>query len=321
MPRLKLKTFDGSGIQFELTITPMRDLLLDILAQSASPEAVSWLRETLMDQEREFKKRPFYYAFSGVSRHFDKRARITATESQLAGLEARTPGFTVREWDQFRLARVILLILLGEQKRDVFLETIKSLLNTADLREQSAIYSAYSLLPHPEDLVESAIDGLRSNIVDIFDSIALNNPFPAAHFTDAAWNQMVLKALFISRPLYRIEGLDLRKNDELALAISYLAHERWAAGRRIPAEAWRNCVGFVSEEISNDLHHLLETGEPTDREAAALVLASDGEPRLADLRGRLEGEIDAIGSGTLSWDRLGEKLEFPVTLNGSPAKP
>ena len=54
--------------------------------------------------------------------------------------------------------------------------------------------------------------------------------------------------------------------------------------------------------------------------AVALVLASDGDPRLAGLRGRLEGEIDAIGAGTLSWDRLGEKLEFPVTLNGSPAK-
>lgn len=320
MPSLKLKTFDGGVIQSELVFAPMRDLLLDILAQSAAPPAVGWLRDTLSDQEREFRKRPFYYGFSGVSRHFDKRARITVSETQSAALGERVPGFTVKEWDEFRLARVILLLLLGEQKEELFLETISSLLNTADLREQAAIFSAFSLLPRPGDLVEAAVDGLRSNIVDVFDSIALNNPFPSAHFSDAAWNQMVLKALFISRPLYRIEGLDQRKNAELAAAISYLAHERWAAGRRIPAEAWRNCVGFVSEEISDDLHHLLETGEPTDREAAALVLASDGDPRLSDLRGRLEGEIDAIGSGTLSWDRLGEKLEFPVTLNGSPAK-
>lgn len=319
MPLLKLKAFDGTWIRFELTLSLMRKLLIAILTESATPEAVSWLCGTLAEQDREFSKRPFYYGFSGVSRHFDRRALITVKENQLAELEARAPGFTIRGWDQFRLARVILLLLLGEQKKETFLEMIHSLLNTADLREQSAIFSAYPLLPHSSDLVESAVDGLRSNIVDVFDSIALNNPFPAANFTDAAWNQMVLKALFIGRPLYRIEGLDRRKNAELAAAISYLAHERWAAGRRIPAEAWRNCVGFVSEEISNDLHHLLETGEPTDREAAALVLASDGDPRLADIRGRLEGEIDAIGSGTLSWDRLGEKLEFPVTLNGSPA--
>jgi hypothetical protein len=298
----------------------MRDLLTDILQQSAPPAAFAWLRDRLGEQETQFSKRPFYYAFSGVSRHFPKHGRLEIVPEQSQRLQELAPGLSLDHWDVFRLARVLLLLALDRQEKSVFLETIAALLNTADLREQAAIYSAYPLLPHQEDLVESAIDGLRSNIVDVFDSIALNNPFPAARFTDAAWNQMVLKAIFISRPLYRISGLETRRNADLAAAISYLAHERWAAGRRIPAEAWRNCVGFVSDEISADLHHLLETGEPTDREAAALVLASDGDPRLADLRGRLEGEIDAIGAGTLSWDRLGEKLEFPVTLNGSPAK-
>lgn len=298
----------------------MRDLLTAILQQSSPPEATAWLQDRLVEQETQFSKRPFYYAFSGVSRRFPKHGRLEILPGQSDRLRELSPGFSVDHWDVFRLARVLLLLALAKQEKSVFLETIAALLNTADLREQAAIYSAYALLPHQEDLVESAIDGLRSNIVDVYDSIALNNPFPASHFTDAAWNQMVLKAIFISRPLYRISGLDARRNGDLAAAISYLAHERWAAGRRIPAEAWRNCVGFVSDEISADLHHLLETGEPTDREAAALVLASDGDPRLADLRGRLEGEIDAIGSGTLSWDRLGEKLEFPVTLNGSPAK-
>lgn len=298
----------------------MRDLLTDILKASAPAEAVAWLQERIAEQEARFSKRPFYYAFSGVSRHFPKHGRIEVTPEEAARVRERSPGLSVDHWDVFRLARVLMLLALEKQEKSVFLETIAALLNTADLREQAAIYSAYALLPHQDELVESAIDGLRSNIVDVFDSIALNNPFPAARFTDAAWNQMVLKAIFISRPLYRISGLETRRNADLAAAISYLAHERWAAGRRIPAEAWRNCVDFVSDEISADLHHLLETGEPTDREAAALVLASDGDPRLADLRGRLEGEIDAIGAGTLSWDRLGEKLEFPVTLNGSPSK-
>jgi hypothetical protein len=298
----------------------MRALLTDLLKASAPAEAVAWLLERIAEQEARFSKRPFYYAFSGVSRHFPKHGRIVIDPEAAARLRELSPGFSVEPWDVFRLARVLLLLALAKQEKSVFLETIAALLNTADLREQAAIYSAYPLLPHQEDLVESAIDGLRSNIVDIFDSIALNNPFPSTHFTDAAWNQMVLKAIFISRPLHRITGLDSRRNAGLAAAISYLAHERWAAGRRIPAEAWRNCVGFVSDEISADLHHLLETGDPTDREAAALVLASDGDPRFSDLRGRLEAEIDAIGAGTLSWDRLGEKHEFPVSLNGSPAK-
>ncbi len=132
---------------------------------------------------------------------------------------------------------------------------------------------------------------------------------------------MVLKAIFISRRSYRITGLDSRRNAGLAAAISYLAHERWAAGRRIPAEAWRNCVGFVNDEISADLHHLLETGDPTDREAAALVLASDGDPRLADLRGRLEGEIDAIGAARSRGTGSVRSSSFPSPSTVRPRKP
>ncbi|MDP4849822.1 MAG: EboA domain-containing protein, partial [Verrucomicrobiales bacterium] len=100
----------------------------------------------------------------------------------------------------------ILLLTLGKQDKATFLETIAALLNTADLREQAAIYSAFPLLPHQADLVEAAVDGLRSNIIDIFDSLALQNPFPATHFSKEEWNQMVLKAIFISRPIYKIFG-------------------------------------------------------------------------------------------------------------------
>lgn len=299
----------------------MRDLLLQILRSSAPSEAVSWLEETLSGQGADFQRRPFYYAFSGVSRHFPKKAKVETSPEQAAELSKLAPGLAVEQWDPFRLARVLLLLSLAEQDRETFLATLSALLNTADFREQAAIFSAFPLLPHPDDLVEAAVDGLRSNIVDVFDSIALGNPFPAAHFSEAAWNQMVLKAIFLNRPLHRIAGLDARRNAALAVSVSGLAHERWAAGRRLPAEAWRNCVGFVDETMATDLRHLADTGEREDREAIALVVASDDSGLLADLRGRLEGKIDAIGAGSLSWDRLGETLEFPTALNGSPTKP
>src|SRR5690606_35707178 len=122
-------------------------------------------------------------------RHFEKRGPVEVSDGQLQALQERVPGFTVKGWDQFRLARVILLLVLGKQDKATFLDTIAALLNTADLREQAAIYSAYPLLPRQEDLVESAVEGLRTNIVDIFDAIALQNPFPATHFTTEAWNQ------------------------------------------------------------------------------------------------------------------------------------
>lgn len=298
----------------------MRDLLSSLLAANAPESAMTWLGETIRGQEAVFQKRPFYYAFSGVSRHFDKRGLVEVSDEQLAALREKVPGFSVKGWDQFRLARVILLLTLGKQDKATFLETIAALLNTADLREQAAIYAAFPLLPHQEDLVEAAVDGLRSNIIDIFDSIALQNPFPAAHFTTEAWNQMVLKAIFISRPIYKIVGIESRGNAELSASVSYLAHERWAASRKLTPEAWRNCADHVTDEIVADLEHLLNEGDPVDHEAAALVIVRDGSDRVRHLQERIEADLDAISGGSLTWERLGEKLEFPATLNGSPAK-
>lgn len=296
----------------------MRDSLLDLLRASAPPDAVRWLEARLAEHDAGFDRRPFYYAFSGVSRHFPKRGGVDVLPEQAEALAQAAPGFSVEGWDCFRLARVVLLLSLAKQDRETFLATLAALLNTADFREQAAIFSAFPLLPHPDDLVEAAVDGLRSNIVDVFDSIALDNPFPAAHFSETAWNQMVLKALFLGRPLHRVVGLDARRNAALATSVSDLAHERWAAGRRIPAEAWRNCVGFVDETIAEDLRHLADTGEPEEREAVALLAADDESGLLADLRGRLEGKIEAVAAGALTWDRLGERLESPAALNGSP---
>ncbi len=290
----------------------MRDPLFQILRSSAPPEAVSWLEEAVSGQEADFQRRPFYYAFSGVSRHFPKKAAVEVPVAQAAELSKLAPDLAVERWDQFRLARVLLLLVLAKQERSVFLETLSALLDTADLREQAAIFSAFPLLPHQEDVVEFARDGLRSNVVDIFDSITLDNPFPARHFPDEAWNQMVLKAIFIQRPLHRIEGIDRRRNAELAAAISSLAHERWAAGRRLTPEAWRNCASHLDDAILADLRHLVETGTTEDREAAALLAASDDSGRLADLHERLGGELDAVSSGALTWQGLGERLEASV---------
>lgn len=298
----------------------MRDLLFPILAATAPASAMTWLSDTIREQETAFQKRPFYFAFSGVSRHFDKRGPIEVSSGQSQLLEAKVAGFSVKGWDQFRLARVILLLTLGKQEETIFRETVTALLDTADLREAAAVYSALPLLPHQEHFVEAAVDGLRSNIVDIFDSIALRTPFPAAHFTTEAWNQMVLKAIFINRPLYQIVGIEERRNPDLSAAISSLAHERWAAGRKLTPEAWRNCTAPVTNELLADLGHLLDEGDPADREAAALVIAREESDRVLPLRQRCAGELEAIAGGTLTWERLGESLEFPPNLNGSRAK-
>ena len=284
--------------------------LSEILGRSASSEAQAWLSDEIASLRSEFRQRRFYFAFSGVSRRFDKQGAIEfSPETDAASLEALCPGFTVAGWDQFRLARVILLTVLAEQPSDTYRGTLEAVLGSADLREQQAIFSALPLLPEPELLVELARDGSRTNIVDVFDAIALDNPFPAKAFPEEAWNQLVLKSLFIDRPLYRMQGIEERANETLAEALSNLAHERWAAGRYVSPELWRSCAGFLTEGIVADLGRVATSEEPGQKEAVALIAAADSEGRLAGLASDLAGEVQKVKSGELSWSLLGQRLE------------
>jgi len=300
----------------------MFDSLYSILEKRASADAMAWLKDEVERQRAGFEQRPFYYAFSGVSRHFNKSAEVCVelSDEERAQLEAEVKDFSVHGWDEFRLARVLLLLVLGEQEEEVFRSSLAALLNTADLRESAAIFSSFALfLPggiaeevmaadRTTWLVGLARDGLRTNIVDIYDAIALDNPFPARAFFDDAWNQMVLKALFISRPLFRIVGIDERANLTLAEAMSNLAHERWAAGRWVSPELWRSCANFLTETIVDDLTRVAATDEPGQREAVALIVAGDTEGRLDGVRDQVRTFLDDVENGSLTWESLGRQV-------------
>ncbi|MFT5469385.1 MAG: hypothetical protein ACI8UO_004506 [Verrucomicrobiales bacterium] len=286
----------------------MLDLLHAILRRHASDEANAWLDDFIPKQRAEFGRRPFYYAFSGATRRFSKERELEVTEAECAELNFEAAGFRIDGWTADRLARVVLLILLGERPKPTFLDTVNALFETADLREQAAIFAAFPALPHAENLVPIAREGLRTNIVDVFDSIALDNPFPAEHFDDEGWNQMVLKCLFIDRPLFRVHRIEQRANPTLVEQISNLAHERWAAGRTISPEAWRSCQDFLSDQIVKELTRVAASEEPGHREAAALIFAREGGQKLAALKPEVEQLLGKVESGELTWESLGTEL-------------
>jgi hypothetical protein len=73
----------------------------------------------------------------------------------------------------------------------------------------------------------------------VFEAIAAENPYPARCFSDAAFHQMVLKAIFVGMPVERIEGLSERATPELARMVEGYASERRAAGRTVPEDCAR----------------------------------------------------------------------------------
>jgi hypothetical protein len=173
------------------------------------------------------------------------KAELNPTSAECAQAAQARPGWDPRPWSLDQAARARLLLAIPAADAEGWLAAIDRLAAASDLGELVALYQALALLPHPERLRLRAAEGVRANAGPVFAAIALDNPYAADHLDDAAWNQMVLKAIFSDRPLARIVGLDRRANPALAHMISGLAHERFAAGRTITGAAWRLVAPFA----------------------------------------------------------------------------
>src|SRR5690606_25813883 len=222
--------------------------------------------------------------------------------------EQIVPGFRPDTWNQLQAARIYLLLHYPAKDADQFITVLDKLFETADMREQEALYAALPLLPYPEGLRLRASEGLRTNITSVFDAIALNNPYPAQYLEEKAWNQMVLKAIFLQRPLYQIVGADERANGELAKILIDFAHERWAAGRQVMPELWRFVGPFLTEDNLKDIQRAIGSGNNLEKEAALLACSSSGLPAAQKLLEAHPEEKAKIESGELTWEEVGKQF-------------
>lgn len=113
---------------------------------------------------------------------------------------------------------------------------VEGLLRTGELGEQQSVMRMLPRLPGPERFVSLAIEACRTNARSVLAAIANDNPFPAAHLPDPAFNQMVLKVLFVGLPAAAIVGLARRATPELRRMVEGYASERRAAGRSVPSD-------------------------------------------------------------------------------------
>ncbi len=237
-------------------------------------------------------------AFVAAPRFLSKK--IILSESA----ETRIPGFNVEGWSLVRLSRVWLLTQLDPSDKTSYVKNIETLFDTAEMNELVALYSSLPLLSYPGQWLYRATDAVRSNMGFVFDAIALHNLYPERYFSEAAWNQLVLKTIFNDKPINLIEGLESRANPALALTLSDFAHERWAAGRTVPPQVWRLISPFLNDLLLEDLEHLFKSERPSDQQAAAITAhESDFEPAKKILSEYPELE-KLLTSGKLTWASL-----------------
>jgi hypothetical protein len=220
-----------------------------------------------------------------------------------AGARARR-GLDASGWSIDQAARIQFLLASFEGDGGAFAARVDRLLTHGEVGEHIALLRGLPLYPSPDLLIARAGEGVRSAVQPVFEAVAHANPYPREAFSETQWNHMVLKALFIGSRLAPIQGLDERRNPDLAVMLSDYAHERWAAGRAVSPELWR-CVGlFARESDIADLANVLREGSEMEQKAASLALA---ECKLPSARTALESAsalADAVKQGKLAWDDI-----------------
>ncbi|MEL7160678.1 MAG: EboA domain-containing protein [Bacteroidota bacterium] len=240
-------------------------LLKDLLyARLDEASARPWLEQKLAKLADGGRPRDFYLSFSACSRFIPQEA-IVLTAAETAKVTDRYPNFGATNWTLDELSRILLMTALPV---DTSQKILDELFATADYRETVALYKGLYWLDNAGDFVARAREGLRTNMTGVFDALALDNPFPHAYLPEDAWNQMVLKAMFMQRPMYRIYRIEDRTNPELAEIFLDYAEERWSAHRTVSPELWRFTSGFPSERLRLALDKTIAEGTETERLAA-----------------------------------------------------
>ncbi|MBK9359911.1 MAG: EboA domain-containing protein [Rubrivivax sp.] len=253
-----------------------------------------WLREAVAGVAADAGDRALFRSVSLVSRRLGKAA-LAPGAAALAEADQARPGWDPSTWTLDQAARVLLL-LAGGRDADGFVHRLDQLCATADLDELVAFHRGLPLYPFAERHRQRAAEGLRSNMRPVFEAVAHRNPYPGEQLSEPAWNQMVLKALFVGSVLHPVVGLDRRANAALARMLADHAHERWAARRPVSPELWR-CIGpFAGGALLDDLARVLATGSPPERAAALLALRASPDPhakRLIDEHAALRDDLAA----------------------------
>lgn len=180
---------------------------------------------------------PLTVAYATASQHVGRDALTLSTEA-LTELRDAAPGIGFERWTRDDAARALLLIERRNNGRtgDAFVGDALECFEQGDAREQQSFLRAIALWPEAKAFLPIAIDACRTNIIPVFEALACENPYPAAHFPERNFNQMVLKAMFNAIALQRIVGLRDRRNAELSRMARDYAAERTAAGRSVPSD-------------------------------------------------------------------------------------
>ena len=264
-----------------------RERLREMLAVRLFGEAAGWFERAQASIARGVGAERFSELLSTASRHAARWQRGRDLEPTLVELDRAaeaSEGWNPERWSLLDAARVFLVLSRSDLAEPTTSEALEEAFRYADVGEMCALHRAIQFLPHPERYLWRAGEGCRSSLRVVYESAACDTGYPAANFDAPAWRQLVIKALFVEAPLWRVHGLDRRLDAELARMALDLADERRSAGRNVQHELWL-CLGtHAGERGRAAIERELQGSHALGRRAAAIALARAGaKDRLSEL--------------------------------------
>jgi hypothetical protein len=193
--------------------------LWEALEERVTPEALGWLRDAVAEVEAD----P-----AAVRSRFPMAGRKVGR----APLDPDADPEDVHATTIDDAARTLLLVALGDAVHD----ELDDLYRFGDAAERRGLLRALPHLPVGEGAMAIVDDAIRTNDTRLV--AAALGPYATEHLDDAAYDQAVLKCVFIGVPIAPLHGLPRRATPETARMLAAFVHERVAAGRDIPAEVW-----------------------------------------------------------------------------------
>jgi hypothetical protein len=217
-------------------------LLCRWIARVASVESAAWLEAGIERQRAGVDERQLGIALGLAARKLG-RADLALPAEELSVAQRLRPGWQPQVWTADEAARVALLLATHHSDDQSFAARLERLCVTAEVTEHIAYLKGFAIFPAGAALHGRAREGVRSSIASVFQAIACHNPYPSDYFDEAAWNQMVVKCVFVGAPIGAIVGLDARRNVELIQMLRDFVAERHAAGRPLPEAVHRFIEG------------------------------------------------------------------------------
>lgn len=256
-------------------IADVRGWLRAALESRVSPGALAWYEGACAEVAKGCTDLRFATLISMASRHA-RRHPMQISEGEFENARQLVEGWNPERWSLLDLLRVGLVLSRSDLEEASAAPAVCGMAKFADVGELCALYRSMAFLPRPADYVWQAGEGCRSNMNEVFESIACDHPFPAAHFDEIAWRALVVKAVFVNAPLWRVHGIDERHSEELAVVALDLADERRSAGRDVQPQLWMALGTHGGDRALESLTREMSAESEAGRRGAAIALVRAG---------------------------------------------